>query len=303
MKNKLNYTFCLIISILSLITVKGQETEKTKIQKEFAPDAFNSTQLINSQTASSMRSKSWMFEVQHRFGKIAMDSSILQQFLGLDLPAVMRFAFGWSFSDRFYVKIGRTNHLKTIDLETKYLLVKQTENFKMPFSLAAYFNAAVRTEKFPVIQKNSYFEDDTTVFYYKPSHRLSYTTQLILSSRITDKFSLQLNPVFVYKNLAPAYNDNFTLSLSAGARYKFGLSTAIIAEYAYVFNNRGTKFYDPMSLGIEFATAGHVFQVFVSTSSKILESHVYTENSSNIGNAEFSFGFNMQRSAWRKHKK
>lgn len=289
--------------LLFLQIGNSQEANHAKPDKEFAPDAFSSTQLINSQTASSMRAKSWMFEVQHRFGKIGLDSSILQQFFGMDLPAVMRFGLGWSFSDRFYIKVGRTNHLKTIDLETKYLLIKQTEDFKIPFSLAAYFNAAVRTEKFPTVQKNSYFEDDSTAFYYKPSHRLSYTTQLILSSRITDKFSFQLNPVFVYKNLAPAYNDNFTLSLAAGARYKFGLSSAIIAEYAYVFNNRGTKFYDPISLGVEFATVGHVFQVFVSTSSKILESHIYTESSSNIGNAEFSLGFNMQRSAWRKNKK
>jgi hypothetical protein len=240
--------------------------------------------------------------VQHRFGAVGLDSSMIQQFLGLDLPAVIRFGFGWSFTDRFYVKLGRTNYLKTYDLEAKYLIAKQTSDFKMPFSLAFYVNAAVRTEKFPKVQSKAYFEDDTTAFQYKPSHRLSYNTQFILSSRITDKFSFQLNPVFIYKNLADPYTDNFTLVLGAGCRYKLGLSSAIVLEYAYVFNNRGSKFHDPISLGVEFGTAGHTFQVFVGSSPKILESHIYTASSVNIGNGEFMLGFNMQRSAWRKNK-
>lgn len=282
--------------------VHAQGTEMATVEKDYSPDAFLGTQLINTQTSTCLRAKSWAFEVQHRFGKVGLDSTITQQFLGLDLPAVMRFAFGVSLSDRLYVKVGRTNHLKTYDIEAKYLIAKQTSDFKMPVSIAFYFNTAIRSEKFPAVSKNAYFEDDSTKFYYKPSHRLAYNSQFIISSRITDKFSLQINPTFIYQNLALPYTDNFTLVLSGGCRYKLGLSSALIFEYGYVFNNRGSKFYDPVSLGVEFGTVGHTFQLFVSSNPKILESHIYTTSSVNIADGEFLIGFNMQRSAWRKNK-
>lgn len=280
----------------------SQEESEIKIEKEFSENAFTGTQLINSQTSTVMPAKSWAFEVQHRFGKIGIDSSLAQQFLGLDLPAVMRLAFAWNISERLYFKIGRTNHLKTYDLEAKYLLAKQTTDFKMPFSISVFFNTAIRSEKFPTIPKNSFFEDDSTAFAYKPSHRFAYNTQLILSSRITDKFSMQLNPIFIYQNLAAPYTDNFTLALSSGLRYKLGFNSAFIMEYAHVFNNRGDRFYDPVSVGVEFGTPGHTFQIFASTASKILESQIYTASSVNAANAEFMIGFNLQRSFWRKSK-
>ncbi|CAG0976959.1 MAG: hypothetical protein HND27_01155 [Bacteroidetes bacterium] len=279
----------------------AQKTD-TLTTKEFSENAFTGTQLINSQTTTIMPSNSWAFEIQHRFGKIGIDSSLTQQFLGLDLPAVMRIAFAWNITDRFYFKIGRTNVFKTYDIEGKYLLAKQTVDFKMPVSISLFFNSSIRSEKFPAVPKNSFFEDDSTAFFYKPSHRFAYNTQFIISSRISERFSMQVNPVFIYQNLATPYTDNFTLALSAGARYKIGFSSAFVVEYAHVFNNRGNRFYDPVSIGFEFGTPGHTFQLFASTASKILETQIYTASSVNAANAEFMIGFNLQRSFWRKNK-
>lgn len=288
-----------ILLIWLLISVNYLYAQKK--EKEYAEHVFTGTQLINNQTTQLMQAKSWSFELQHRFGRVGLDSSLSQQMLGLDLPAVIRFAFGWSISEKMYLEIGRSNHLKTLDLEAKYLITKQTKDKSMPVSIAAYFNTAIQTDKFPAIPAKAYFEDDATPFKYKPSHRLAYNTQIIFSSKINEKLSVQLNPIFIYRNLAPAYNDNFTMVLASGIRYKLGLSSAIIAEYAHVFNNRGDEFFNPMSLGIEFGTAGHTFQLFLSNSSKILESHIYTASSINMGEGNFLIGFNMQRTFWKKN--
>ena len=287
--------------LLILIFVSANNLNAQKKEKEYAEDVYSGTQLINNQTTQLIQPKSWSFELQHRFGKVGLDSSIMQQMLGIDLPAVIRFAFGWSLSDKMYFEIGRTNHLKTIDIEAKYLITKQTKDKSMPVSIAAYFNSSIQTDKFPALPSKAYFEDDTTPFKYKPSHRLAYNTQFVISSKINEKLSVQLNPIFIYRNLAPAYTDNFTLVLASGLRYKLGLSTALIAEYAHIFNNRGDEFFNPMSLGIEFGTAGHTFQLFLSNSSKILESHIYTASSINMGEGNFLIGFNMQRTFWKKN--
>lgn len=298
--NKL-HTLSVLIALFLYIPGKAQEPEKTvKPEKEFVEQTFTGTQLINTQTTKVMPVKSWSFEMQHRFGKVGIDSSMVQEFLGLDLPATVRFAVGWAATERMHFKIGRTNHLKTYDFEGKYLLLQQTTDFRMPVSIAFYFNAAVRSEKFPNIPAIAYYEDKTTPFTYKPSHRLSYNSQIIISSKITDNFSLQVNPILIYQNLAPAYYDNYTGVLASGMRYKFSTSGSIIAEYAYVFNNRGRDFFDPFSIGVEFGTAGHVFQVFAGNASKILEQHAYTQSGLNMADGSFLLGFNLQRYFWRK---
>lgn len=269
-------------------------------EKRFVEDAFIGTQLINSQTTKVLQPRSWQFEIQHRFGITGIDSSIITDFLGMDLPATMRFAFGWSINDRSYFKVGRTNYLKTYDVEYKYLVLKQTEGFKVPLSIAVFGGASVRTEKFPNVQANTFFEDDVTPFRYKNVHRLSYNTQIILSSKLSEKLTIQMTPIFIYRNLVPAYHDNFNLVLSGGLKYQFGLNAALTFEYAHVFNNRGDGFYDPFSLGVEFGTVNHVFQIFISNASRILESQVYTASGTNILDGKFLLGFNLQRNIWRK---
>jgi hypothetical protein len=294
------------ITILTLtmplwtVLLMGQDETTVPSQREFVEQTFTATTLINTQTTKVMPAKSWSFEMQHRFGKVGIDSSMVQEFLGLDLPATVRFAFGWSITDRLHIKVGRTNYQKTYDFEGKYLLLRQTTDFSIPVSVALFFNAAVRTERFPNVPANAYYADEATPFAYKSSHRLSYNTQAIISSKITDNFSMQLNPMIIYQNLVPRYYDNYTAVLATGLRYKFGLRTSFIAEYAYVFNNRGRDFFDPFSLGIEMGTAGHVFQVFVGNASKIIEQHAYTNSGLNMADGQFLLGFNLQRYFWRK---
>lgn len=291
------------IGILIMLSSPGfaQQPDGNSISaKEYAENVFTGTLLINSQTTTVLQRKSWSFAIQHRFGVIGLDSVVWQQFLGLDLPATIRFSFGRAFSDRFYFEIGRTNTLKTVDLEAKYLLVKQTTDFRTPFSIALYFNTAIRTEDFPNLPDNVYFEDGITPFVYKPAHRFAYNTQLIVSSKLSEKLSIQVNPIFIYRNLTPPFQDNFTLVLSGGGRFKTGIRTAIIAEYAHVVNNRGNNFYDPFSVGVEFGTVGHTFQVFLSTAPRILESQIYTQSAVNITEGQFLLGFNLKRIFWRK---
>lgn len=291
----------LFITFITGAMASAQEDSlKNQAQKSFVTNTFSGTRLINSQTTKILPKKSWTFEIQHRFGKTGIDSSFIEQFMGLDLPSSIRFAFGWSISERFYLEVGRTNNLKTYDLEGKWLLAKQTEDFRMPFSIAAYFDAAIRTEKWPKVPDNSFFEDDSTSFRYKPSHRLAYNTQILLSSKINDKLSFQLNPTFLYRNLASPYTDNFTLVLTGGGRYKINHRTGIVFEYSHIFNNRTDDFLDPVSIGFEFGTAGHSFQIFAGTSSSILESRLYNKSAVHYPEGEFIIGFNLQRSFWRK---
>lgn len=303
MKSKLVCIALLFTLLLSKSEfAKAQITEDETIEKLYKEDVFTGTQLINSQTTKAMHPRSWSFEIQHRFGKVGPDSTLIQQFLGFDLPSNIRFAIGWSLTDRGYIKLGRTNFQKTVDIEGKYLLLKQTADNKMPVSVALFFDSSIKTDKFPNVQPNSFFDDGKTPFKYKDSHRLNYNSQIIVSSKLSDKISLQATPIFIYSNLVNPGFENHTIALSLGGRYKYSLRSAVLFEYAHVFNNRVNQFRDPLSIGFEFGTAGHVFQVFASTSSKILENHIYTSSAVDYSKGEFLLGFNIQRNFFRKQK-
>ena len=144
----------LLLLFLSMIQAVGQETDTESIYKE---NVFIATQLINTQTTGTLPKGGFEFKIQHRFGVIGTDESIYQQFLGFDLPANIRLALLFPFSDRWYIGLGRTKVDKTIDLESKYLLLQQTKDNRMPISMALYGNFMTRTEPFPDEPPNSFF--------------------------------------------------------------------------------------------------------------------------------------------------
>lgn len=289
-----------LILIIALLTFFASSYAQNDSSKTYVKNVFTNTQLITAQTTEVLPAKSWEFKIQHRFGKIGLNSSLVQDFLGMDYTANIRIAFGYSLSDRLYLGVGRSKVLKTYDFEGKYQLLRQTKEQKIPLSIALYTNAAIRTDKFPAIPDSAYFGDWTTEFVYKPSHRLTYTTQLIFSSKITNALSLQLTPIFIYENLVDPGRDNHTLALSFSGRVKTGLTGAVVFEYAHVFNNRSPGFVNPASIGYEVGTAAHVFQFYLTSSQYILDQRIYTNSSYPYGDAEFLLGFSIKRNFWRR---
>ena len=65
-----------------------------------------------------------------------------------------------------------------------------------------------------------------------------------------------------------------------------------------VLAGAGGVFEHPLSLGFEFGTAGHVFQVFITNNQSLRESNLYTTNVYDISKSEFLLGFNIRRVWW-----
>jgi len=291
------------IVFFTVATFAQTVSEEEVKEKVFVKNAFINTQLISAQTTEMLPKKSWEFKIQHRFAKTGFDSTLIQEFLGMDQTANIRLALGYSLGERLYIAVGRTKFLKTYDFEAKYLILKQHNEQTIPVSIAWYGNTAIRTEKFPAVPPNAFFSDWTTPFEYKLAHRYSYNTQLIISSKITEALSLQLTPIFVYHNLVAPGQVNHTLAANFSGRYKIGLNSAIIFEYGHVINHRkqrGEDFVNPGAIGVEFGTSGHCFQIFISSTQSILDQYIYTNSSIPYSDAEFLIGFNIKRNFWRR---
>ena len=198
--------------------------------------------------------------------------------------------------------MGRTKIGKTIDVEAKYVLLKQTADNSSPLSIAIFNNTGINTEQFKNYGSNAFFSDSITPFQNKFSHRVNYVTELILSRKFSDKLSLQLSPTIVYKNLILGLVENhFTFVLPFSGRFQYSFGSAILFEYAHKLNNRSDLALDnPFSIGFEFGTAGHVFQVFMSNSYYLREANIYTLEPYDFYQSpnEFVLGFNIRRVWW-----
>lgn len=265
-----------------------------------AVQAFKNKQLINTQT--TVIPDGFDFTIQHRFGQIALDDSFYKDFLGFDLPANIRFSLSHKIGDRAYIGVGRTKIGKTVDFEGKYLLLQQTTDKSVPVSLAIFHQTGVRTDANNPVNDNLSFGDSITPFKHRFIHRLDHNTQLIISKAFNEKLSLQLAPTLVYHNLLEGQEkSHHTFIIPFSGRYQYSFGSAVLFEYAFKLNNTTeTALDNPFSIGFEFGTVGHVFQIFMSNSYYIRESNIYTTEPINFYDSprSFTLGFNIRRVWW-----
>ena len=199
--------------------------------------------------------------------------------------------------------MGRTKIDKVWDFEAKYALLKQTKDNKMPISLSLYGNVGLSQDDLPEADSTIFFADSTTLYEPKFAHRVTYSAQLILARKFGNRSAVQLTPTFVYRNLADPGKENHTIALPISGRVRIGLRTFIVFEYAYVFNNRTAGFRDPLSIGVEISTAGHAFQVMLTSTDNLLDQDIYPNSSYDYAKGEFVIGFNITRKFFVKKRK
>ncbi|MBK9418004.1 MAG: hypothetical protein IPN62_12110 [Flavobacteriales bacterium] len=291
-----------LASVLLAFTLHGQAQDAQP--REFVSRTFGGTQVINAQSIEVVpRKRSYGFMIQHRFGAWGFNKEMGKQFLGLDLPANIRFAFQYSPVDDMHLELGRSKNGKVYDLGAKVRLLKQTEGDEMPLSGTAWFNVAMMSDDFPAVDERDFYADGVTPFAYSFKHRFSYASQVILARRFNDHVSVQLAPVFVYRNLAPVGGSNVTMTLPISGRWKVTTKGSILFEAAPFLAGRDpNETLLPIATGYEVATAGHVFQIVLASGQEIVEQRLYTMPVTRYDEGYFHLGFNIARTLFVKPK-
>jgi len=240
--------------------------------------AFKALQIVTGQSTKLAAKKEWYMIVAHRFGDV---SAGFKDFFGLD-NASTKLGVIYGISDGLSVSLSRETNMKTFEGAAKYRLIRQDENF--PVDIVGYNVMGVNTE----IDKDTYP-------HLRFSDRLSYLTQALISRRFSDKFSLQLTPSYVHKNLyEPTIEDKNQFLAGVGGRYKISKRVSVNAEYFVNFDNH--SFYkNPLSLGVDVETGGHVFQLLFTNSQINSDIGYLTNASGNWGKGHIFFGFNLYR--------
>jgi hypothetical protein len=126
---------------------------------------------------------------------------------------------------------------------------------------------------------------------------MNYCGQVIIARKFSSRFSAELVPSIVHGNIVEPNADNELFSLGGGARWKFTHSAAIVADYFYNFWNANDKINheNPLGVGIEIETGGHVFTVMFTNAIGLLETDFLPNTVDSWSKGGFKFSFNISR--------
>lgn len=283
LKNILSLVFLLVTVTLfaqdDLMDLLEENVEEEPMEVAYT---FKSTRIINSHTIERMVKKQLDFRVNHRFGQV---NSGYENFWGLD-NALISLDFGYGVTDNIMVGIRRSTYDKTIDGSLKLTLFRQTTGAKtIPVAVSYYTNIAVNG----TVNSDQLLDSIFT-------HRLAYTHQFLIARKFNEELSLQLIPTFVHRNLVDHDEVNNIISVGIGGRYKVTRRLAITGEYFWASHTADSdEYYNPLSLGVDLETGGHVFQFFLSNTQMMEESGFISQTRDSWLDGGIYFGFNISR--------
>jgi hypothetical protein len=245
--------------------------------------SFKNSRVINAQSLETTPAGVLDFKIQHRFGNI---KGGFYDMFGLD-QANMRMSFDYGITNRLQIGVGRSTYEKTYDGLIKYRILWQTESSeKMPLSLLWYSSMSINTLRYTGLPYERTFDT-----------RLNYTHQLIIGRKFSRALSLELIPGVVHRNFVYTRAEKNTVyTLGAAGRVKLSNRIALTCDYFYVLPNQlAAQYKNPLSVGVDIETGGHVFQLHLSSSPFMVDKAFITETTADFFKGDLFFGFNLSR--------
>ena len=273
------------ICLLQTLFVQAQEDLLEEFESDAPKEAFNSPtfkamKIVNMQSTKVASKGDLYMYVSHRFGSI---SDGISTFFGLD-NANTKIQMVYGLFNGVQIGLSRESLRKTYAGSLKFKLIEQGE--KSPISVVGYTTVNMNTELTPERYPNMLFED-----------RLSYASQLLVSKRVSKKLSLELAPTYVRQNLVlESFQQHDQFALGFGGRFKLTNRLSFNLDYSYNFNRASESVYnDPLSIGLDIETGGHIFQLLFSNAQSTNEPGFITNAEGDWTKGDIFFGFNIVR--------
>jgi Membrane bound beta barrel domain (DUF5777) len=253
----------------------------TTTKKEIEIAAFKGLQICTMQSTKLAAKNEWYFNVAHRFGDL---TNGLDNFLGLD-NAYAKIGGFYGATNWLTLGISRHTYNKIFEGTAKYKLMNQEVN-GFPVTIVGFnsidINTKLSKDEFPGL---------------RGTNRLAFSSQLPISRKFSDSFSLEVNPIWIHKNLyEPTTEKKDQFVMAAGGRYKVSKRMSLNLEYAArISQPQQAVFHNPLTLGFDIETGGHVFQMVFSNSQAMNDVAYFTNATGKWNDKGIFFGFNMYR--------
>ena len=282
----------ILISVLIVFPLIGYGQEDSLLkeleslsenEQIFELPAFKALQIGNLQSTKVVSKGDLYLVVAHRFGYL---KNGITDFFGLD-QANTKIQLLYGIKKNLQLGVSRDSYQKTYSGTAKYRLLKQSN--KLPLNVSLYGSIDVNSQ----LKKSVYPG-------LKQLDRFSYTAQMLAARRFSEKLSLQIAPIFVRHNLQDLnYTKEQThnqVLLGTGGRYKLSNRFSVNFDYVYNFTrNKNSLYLNPLTIGVDIETGGHVFQLLFTNSRASNDSSFLTETLGDWSKGQISFGFNRVR--------
>lgn len=280
------FSFVLVLFTIGYASAQDDLLNQLNAEKSDVKDkettAFKGLQICNIQSTKMTAKGEWYMVISHRFGDLTEG---LDNFFGLD-NALTKIGGIYGVTDWLSLGASRHTYNKIYEVTAKYKLADQITN-GFPVTIVGYntmdINTALSTDLYPNLQFNN---------------RLAYSTQLLASRKFSEGLSFEIGGVYVHKNL---YDDSQELKdqylVAAGGRCKLSKRLSVNLDYAYKINQleNAPLYQNPLTLGLDIETGGHVFQMVFSNSQPMNDVAVFTNATGKWNGGSLYFGFNMYR--------
>jgi hypothetical protein len=248
----------------------------------YSTAVFKGLKLVNFESTKLVAKGGFNFIVSHRFGSV---KNGFDNLFGLD-EAVTHLNFVYGLTNAINISASRTSNQKIYELAGKFRLLRQ-EVSGFPFTIAAYTS---------VLANTALSKDNLPKLEFK--NRLSYVTQLLVSRKFNERCSVLFTPTYFHDNyVANDDQDNSQYGFGIGGRYKIGKRWSFNVEYGMHLNRADNSlFNNPLSIGFDLETGGHVFQLHFTNSQAMNTNGVFGASTGDWGKGDVYFGFNLSRS-------
>jgi hypothetical protein len=308
---KLNLKTVMAVLLGCPAFVTAQEDLLSLVEAEEVPKkvfaTFKTVRICNAQTIETVKKKHLDFRIAHRFGNVYDANQAnpvnetFQTFFGFGTVSDVRFSLDYGITENITVGIGRNSMNRLLDGTLKWKILSQTSDFKMPVSMAFYSSLGYSHNHMANLYGNIIRDFPTNEL-----HRINYFNQVIIASKINSWLSLELLPSYLHRNfirerLNPENNagdQNGLFSLGFGGRLKLTKRMSFIGDYFYNFSDfftGNTAAFNPLALGFEIETGGHVFSLFFTNATGLVENNFIPYTVDTWTKGQIKFGFTISR--------
>lgn len=284
-----NYKTLLFIFLMLPFIALAQKKDSTKVKEKLARPTFESSAVIDNQSSTLYNKNSLEVVMQHRFDLVTGTNDLV----GFWGRTNVRIAVSYSILDRLAIGFGTTKDKRLQDFNLKGALLQQTRSGSTPISITYYGNATISAlpkEDFNLVQD-----------------RYSFFNQIIFARRFSNKVSIQIAPSISHQNAVTSNMKNDMFAIAVGAKFKVSSGTNILIDYSQPLTSYdkattadlalgGVNTPKPgISLGVEFNTSAHAFQLFASNYWGIVPQNNYMYNQNDFFSGDILIGFNITR--------
>lgn len=279
----MKYVYILLFLAPSLLIAQDDLMSEidSEVQEDYKSAAFKGLKIVNFESTKMVSTKEIYFVVSHRFGSLETG---FKDFFGLD-QAVTRLNLIYGISEGINIGFSRSSFQKIYESSLKLRLVREKKG-GFPFTIVSSSNILINTAL-----------DKDIIPGLKFENRLGYTTQLLISKKFNQNFSLQLMPTVFHDNyVAIDEQHNTQYVMGFGGRQKLTKRWSINFDYGLHLNRAdNSPFNDPLSIGFDLETGGHVFQLHFTNAQPMNTNGFLGQGTGDWSKGDIFFGFNLSR--------